>query len=302
MSMLQRKLLPSTSALAAFDAVARLSSFSAAATELSLTQSAISRQVGVLEEQLGVQLFERGGRGVSLTPAGKAYARSIGNALSAIRSASLEAMTRMHGNVLNLAILPTFGTRWLLPRIPEFVSKHPGIILNFATRIGQFDFEREGLDAAIHIGQPNWPGAECRFLMDETVVPVCSPQFLKDNPVSSAADLQRLPLFHMASRPGAWEHWFESLGLRGASDRGMRFEQFSNVAQACTAGLGVALVPTFLIRSELEAGQLVPAFDHEIKSPSAYYLVAPTGKSNYAPVAAFSEWLLSAVAKDKAVR
>lgn len=300
--MLQRKLLPSTSALAAFDAVARLSSFSAAATELSLTQSAISRQVGVLEEQLGVQLFERGGRGVSLTPAGKAYSRSIGNALSAIRSASLEAMTRMHGNVLNLAILPTFGTRWLLPRIPEFVSLHPGIILNFATRIGQFDFDREGLDAAIHIGQPNWPGAECRFLMDETVVPVCSPQFLKDNPVATAADLQRLPLFHMASRPGAWEHWFESLGLKGTSDRGMRFEQFSNVAQACTAGLGVALVPTFLIRSELETGQLVPAFDHEIKSPSAYYLVAPLGKSNYAPVAAFSEWLLSAVARDKATK
>ena len=155
MTSLSRKLLPSTSALAAFDSVARLGSFSLAADELSLTQGAISRQVMSLEEQLGVRLFERGARGVSLTGEGQTYAKAIGTALSDIRSASLQIMTKTHGNTLNLAMLPTFGTRWLLPRIPDFVAAHPEITLNFATRIGQFDFEKESLDMAIHIGQPD---------------------------------------------------------------------------------------------------------------------------------------------------
>ena len=132
MTSLSRKLLPSTSALAAFDSVARLGSFSAAADELALTQGAISRQVMSLEEQLGVRLFERGARGVALTTEGSAYAKSIAAALGEIRSASLQIMTKTHGNTLNLAMLPTFGTRWLLPRIPDFVANHPEITINFA--------------------------------------------------------------------------------------------------------------------------------------------------------------------------
>ena len=169
MTTLSRKLLPSSSALAAFDSVARLGSFSLAADELSLTQGAISRQVMSLEEQLGVRLFERGARGVSLTAEGRTYAKAIGAALGEIRAASLQLMTKTHGSVLNLAMLPTFGTRWLLPRIPDFVDSHPEITINFATRIGQFDFEREGIDMAIHIGQPDWPAAESTFLMPEMV-------------------------------------------------------------------------------------------------------------------------------------
>lgn len=295
MTSMQRKLLPSTSALAAFDAVARLGSFSSAADELSLTQGAISRQVAMLEQQLGARLFERTSRGVTLTAGGEAYAKSIADALSIIRAASLQAMTKLQDNVLNLAIPPTFGTRWLMPRIPRFVADHPDIILNFATRIGWFDFDQERLDVAIHIGEGHWPGAECRFLMHETVAPVCSPAFLKDNVIRSPQDLGTAPLFHMASRPGAWDHWYASLCLPGPSARGMRFEQFSNVAQACIAGLGVALMPMFLIRSELASGQLVKALPHEVRSQSAYYLVSPAARASSPPVAAFTSWLLSEV-------
>lgn len=295
MTTLSRRLLPSTSALAAFDAVARHENFSAAADELSLTQGAVSRQVASLEEQLGAALFDRTSRNVVLSEAGRVYLQAIGPALASIRAASLQVMSQMRGTTLNLAFLPTFGTRWLIPRIPRFVAQYPHIILNFATRIGQFDFDREGLDAAIHIGQPDWPNAECTFLMDETVAPVCSPAFLKDHPVTSPHDLLRLPLFNMASRPGAWEHWFRSLGITTPVPGGMRFEQFSNVSQACVAGLGMGLMPLFLIRSEIENGQLIVACPHTVKSPSSYYFVAPKTRAKTPAVTAFRDWLLAEV-------
>jgi DNA-binding transcriptional LysR family regulator len=302
MSMTQRRLLPSTAALAAFDSVARLGSFSAAADELSLTQGAISRQIAILEEQLGVRLFHRNGRGVVLTETGKTYAEGVAEVVRKIRLLSLEAMSNSSGNRLSLAILPTFGTRWLMPRIPDFVAKHPKIIINFATRIRRFDFEAEEIDAAIHIGQPDWPGADCQFLMHEDVIPVASPDFLARNPVAAPEDLIGLPRVEMASRPGAWEHWFASLGVDLKSSGGMRFEQFSNVAQACIAGLGVALMPVFLIEAELASGQLVRAYDHKVRSQSAYYLVRPLAKVSYPPVKAFSDWLIGQVRTFEAER
>ncbi len=295
MTSLSRRLLPSTAALAAFESVARLRSFSAAAEELSLTQGAISRQVSGLEELLGILFFERTSRGVVLTPAGAEYAKAVGAALSQIRSASLQTMTKRHSDTLNLAILPTFGTRWLMPRIPNFVARYPQITLNFATRIGIFDFDRDGVDMAIHVGQPDWPGGDCTFLMEEMVTPVCSPAFLAKHPIERPEDLLALPLLHMASRPGAWSHWFQSLGVAGGASQGMRFEQFGNVAQACAAGLGVALMPLFLIDSELSAGQIVQPYPHQVRSPSAYYAVAPMTKTDFRPVVAFRSWLLEEV-------
>ncbi len=291
----QRRFLPSTSALAAFDSVAKLGSFSAAANELALTQGAISRQISLLEDQLGVKLFERNNRGVELTPIGRDYAKGIGDALATIRTLSLEAMAKAGDTHLRLAMLPTFGTRWLMPRIPDFLARNPSIIIDFATRIGQFDFESSGLDAAIHIGEPNWPGTDCQFLMQEMVAPVCSPAFLRDHPVARAQDLLSMPLFDLASRPRAWEHWFASLGIPNGRGGGMRFEQISNVVQACLADLGIALVPTFLIEPELSSGQLVRAWNHEVRSASAYYLVRPLSKMAYPPASAFSQWLLEQV-------
>ncbi|MBL0375154.1 LysR family transcriptional regulator [Rhizobium sp. KVB221] len=296
MTSMQRRLLPSTSALTAFDAVARTGSFSAAAQELSLTQGAISRQIALLEEQLGAKLFDRNSRGVTLTDTGRVYAAGIAEVIHKIRTLSFEAMAAGRENALSLAIPPTFGTRWLMPRIPGFVKANPNIIINFATRIGRVDFEAEGLDAAIHIGRPDWPDADCKLMMHEMVAPVCSPDFLKTHPVARPERLLSLPLIEMASRPGAWEHWFASLSIEARLSGGMRFEQFSNVAQACIAGLGVALMPLFLITSELQIGRLVLAYDHPVQSLSAYYLVRPQRKVSYPPVVAFSEWLMAEVA------
>lgn len=292
MSSVQRRLLPSISSLTAFDAVARTGSFSSAAAELALTQGAVSRQVAALEDQLGILLFDRNSRGVTLTPSGRDYAKGIAEVLGRIRALTLEAMAKGPANTLSLAIPPTFGTRWLMPRMPGFVRENPDIIINFATRIGRVDFEAEEIDVAIHVGRPDWPDAKCDLLMHEMVAPVCSPDFLKANPVGSPDRLLSLPLINLASRPGAWEHWFQSLGMEARLSGGMRFEQFSNVAQACIAGLGVALMPLFLIGSELRSGQLVRAYDHAVESRSSYYLVRPMRKVAYPPVIAFSNWLM----------
>lgn len=293
---MQRRLLPAMGALAAFEAVARLGSFSEAARELSLTQSAVSKQMATLEGQFGIVLFERRGRGVVLTKEGAAYAATIREALAMIRAASLRAMSGKASQTLNLAILPTFGTRWLMPRIPSFITQHPEVTLNFATRIGHFDVAHDDFDTAIQIGSPEWPGMETTFLMHETVAPMASPAFLRDNPIAAPGDLARLPLLHLESRPEAWEHWFGSVGVEAPAMHGMRFEQFSIVTQACIAGVGIALLPQFLITSEIESGQLVVAFDHPVRSPRSYYLLSPHDRADLPPVVAFRHWLVAEVA------
>ncbi|MER8741944.1 LysR family transcriptional regulator [Mesorhizobium sp. M1004] len=297
----QRRLLPSTSALAAFEAVARLGSFTAAAQELDLTQGAVSRQIALLEEQFGRRLFERDSRNVRLSTAGEIYAEAVRAALGQLRDAALGLMSNRHSGMLNLAILPTFGTRWLMPLIPDFVAENPDITINFVTRIGRFDFARERLDAAIHHGQPDWPDADSTLLMRETVMPVVSPDFLASRDITKAADISRLPLLHMATRPGAWGEWFEEQGLSAPIGPGMQFEQFGTVAQACMAGLGVALLPQVLIAGELQRGQLVPAPGQPMQSRSAYYLVVPNDKRGHPPVVSFRDWLLGQVEKEPAV-
>jgi len=294
----QRRLLPSTSMMAAFDAAARTGSFTAAARELSLTQGAISRQVSALENQLDVVLFKRVRNNVQLTHAGEIYAREIHAALQAIRTASLNAMTDPLVGKLNLAILPTFGTRWLMPRFPLFLKENPDITVNFVTRLSPFDFQTEDLHAAIHYGTPDWPGTDSSFLMSEKAVPVCSPGILSQKPLENAETLARLPLLHLATRPDAWRKWFHSNELELPKSQGISFEQISIIAQAAVGGLGVALLPKFLIQSELDRGELVVIVDKPLPSDAGYHLITPVDKSNYAPIVAFRRWILKMAARD----
>ena len=292
----QRRLLPSTAALTAFEAVARLGTMTAAAHALNLTPGAISRHVMLLEEQLGVTLIIRRNKGIELTDIGRRYAEGADAILRKLRLLSLEAMSGRETGAFGLAILPTFGTRWLLPRMPAFLKENPGVTVNFATRIGRVDFDAEELDAAIHVGRPDWPGCHFRFLMHETVLPVCSPAFLLDNPVNSAESLVAMPLLEMASRPDAWKHWFATLGIEKSYREGMRFEQFMHVSQACQAGLGVALMPSFLIQSELSEGTLVKALDRSLESQSNYYFVTSSSRRAHPAASRFSDWLTREIA------
>jgi LysR family transcriptional regulator, glycine cleavage system transcriptional activator len=297
MMLNSRRFLPSLSLLSAFEAAARLGTVTAAARQLSLTQSAVSRQIKALEEQLAVQLFVRERQTIRLTPAGDAYAREIRDALRKISTASLNLRANPDGGTLNLAILPTFGTRWLAPRLPSFLSQNRGITINLTTRISQFDFRLEPLDAAIHFGLPDWHGAEMELLRYETVVPTCSPGLLADYTFTKADDLRKAPMLHLTTRPDAWEQWLSANAARADDVHGMLFDQFATLAQATVAGLGVALLPTFLIEEELASGKLVRALDLPIQSTNAYYLVWPAERLFYPPLAAFRDWILAETAQ-----
>ena len=293
---LSRRFLPPMSLLCAFEASARHQSFTAAAAELHLTQSAVSRQIRALEERLGTELFVRERQTVRLSPAGQAYALEIRSALTRIAHATLGLRTNPQGGCLNLAILPTFGTRWLAPRLPHFFSAHPGITINLTTRLSQFDFQLEAVDAGIHFGLPHWPGAELEFLMSETVVPACSPALCAQHQFAQPQDLLRAPLLHLASRPDAWQRWFEYQGCVGGEASGMLLDQFATAAQAATAGVGVALLPKFLIARELANGDLVQALPQlpEMESAERYYLAWPTSRSGHPPLQVFRQWLKAA--------
>lgn len=291
--VVQRRLFPSTSMLIAFDAAARTGSFSAAARELNLTQGAVSRQIRALENQLDVTLFKRVGKIVKLTDIGKEYVQEIHTALQTIRNASLNAVTNPLSRTLNLAVLPTFGTRWLMPRFPSFLEDHPDITVNFVTKLTPFDFQSENLHSAIHYGKPDWPDTNSTYLMEETAMPVCSPNFLTQNPIKNIDSWSTAPLLHLSSRPTAWKDWFTLNNITLPQNHGMVFEQFSIVIQAAVAGIGMALLPIFLIESEFDRGELVIVQDIPMQSrSSAYYLITPIDKSEYAPVVAFRNWLL----------
>lgn len=287
----RHRLLPPLQLLSTFEAAARLQSFTSAAHELSLTQSAVSRQIRALEEALGSPLFLRERQTVRLTTAGATYAREVAEALGKIAAATLSFRTNPHGGTLNLAILPTFGARWLAPRLPQFLALHPGITVNLTTRLTPFDFMLDTLDAAVHFGTPAWPGVELDFLMKEEVVPACSPAFLAAHPVSGPADLLGVPLLHLASRPNAWQRWFEAQGVAGGLPGGMFVDQFAIAVQAAIAGLGVALLPRFLIESDLAAGDLRLPVDLPWQSEENYYLAWPASRRDYAPLLAFRAWL-----------
>ncbi|MFN3506786.1 MAG: LysR family transcriptional regulator [Allorhizobium sp.] len=293
-----RRFLPSLSLLTAFEAAARTGSITAAARELDLTQSAVSRQIKALESQLGVELFLRERQTIRLTVAGDSYAREIREALRRISSASLNLRANPHGGTLNLAILPTFGARWLAPRLGQFLASNPGITINLVTRLSPFDFRLDSIDAAVHFGDAVWPGAELTLLMREETIPACSLDFKQARGIEAPSDLLRVPLLHLTTRPDAWERWFTETGVAFESVHGMLFDQFATASQAAIGGLGVALLPTFLIQEELKRGELVPAVDRPMQSAQRYYLAFPRERAAYPPLVAFREWIVRELSRD----
>lgn len=286
-----RRFLPSLSLLSAFEAAARLGSITAAAKELDLTQSAVSRQIKALEEQVGVALFLRERQTIRLTLAGDSYAREIRESLRRISTASLNLRANPDGGTLNIAILPSFGTRWLAPRLGEFLAENPGITINLITRMRPFDMRLDTVDAAIHFGEAHWPGAELTRLMDDHTVPACSPAFLQRHGLETPADFLRVPLLHLTGRPDAWEKWFATHAVEAPPLHGMLFDEYGTSSAAAVAGLGVGLFPSFLIQAEIGRGDLV-AFDTlGVHSLEGYYLACTQERMGYGPLVAFRDWL-----------
>ena len=288
-----RRFLPSFSLLAAFEAAARTGSITAAANELGLTQSAVSRQISSLEKQLGVSLFRRERQTIRLTLAGDGYAREIREALRRISTASLNLRAHPKGGVINIAVLPLFGARWLAPRLGRFLDRNPDVAVNLVSRLEPFDFRFDSIDAAIHFGQGRWPGAELPFLMKEKTVAVCSADFQARFKLRRPADLLEVPLLHLSSRPDAWENWFRCEGVSFDQLHGMLFDQYMTIVEAAAAGMGAALLPAFLIAPELDTGRLVMATDARSQETGSYYLAHPAERADYPPFASFKTWLLN---------
>ncbi|MAA97339.1 MAG: LysR family transcriptional regulator [Stappia sp.] len=290
---MKRGFVPHADSLIAFECAARHGSFTRAAEELHLTQGAVSKQVRHLETRLGVELFKRVRQRIVLTDAGRLYLQDVRGAIEHLVAATRQVMS-FAGNedVLNLATLPSFGTRWLAPRLARFIEAVPTASFNIAVRLRPFDFAKEPFDLAIHYGDPVWAGAVAEPLFREDVIAVASPGFLERHPVATPADLAPVLRLHQSTRPLAWRQWFECAGVEtDLAFQGPRFEQFVLMAEASANGLGVALVPRFFVDRDLAEGRLVKLFETELRLPSAYHLVYPENRTLRPVAARFRDWL-----------
>lgn len=293
-----RRRIPSTQTLMCFEAAARHQSFTRAAQELALTQGAVSRQVAVLEDSVGVALFQRARHGMSLTPAGLQYARRVRQRLDALERDTLDLMgTRGERDSLVLACVPTFATRWLIPRLPGLARRHPGLQVHIDARSRPFLFADTEADAAIFAGTPEqvlqWAGTQVAELFAEEVVAVCSPALLGRRKLKPQ-DVARLPLLQQSTRPDAWRAWFDAQGVEAPDAMaGPRYELYSMQAVAAASGMGVALIPSLLVADELARGSLVIACGEAIRSGRSYFLVTPE-QTLRAAVQDLRDWLLEA--------
>lgn len=299
-----RRKIPSLQALACFDAAARHQSYTRAAQELALTQGAVSRQIGALEAFVGVALFQRTRHGVALTARGAEYALQVASRLQGLEQDTLDVMAGQGGGGgVQLAAVPTFATRWLIPRLPALAAAHPELTVHIETRTRPFLFADTAFDAALYAGTAeqvaNWAGTRALRLLTEHMVPVYSPALAKAlalrRPLTPQA-IATLPLLQQSTRPTAWRQWFEAAGVAAPMAlSGPRYELFSMTAAAAAQGLGLALVPSLLVEAELARGELVVACDQMLPGDRAYYLVQPERGDERPALGWFKAWLREAV-------
>jgi LysR family glycine cleavage system transcriptional activator len=281
--------LPPLHALRAFEAAARLESFSRAAEELHVTHGAVSHQVRALEEFLGAALFARNGRRVALTADGRAFAERVRAALRDIGEAANSFRRPERANRLTVSLLPSFAARWLMPRIGRFMAKHPEISVNVHASLALVDFERDEVDMAIRFGRGDWPRVDAEKFMDDEYFPVASPRFNRGRLPVRPAELAQFRLVTSDDEP--WTPWFRAAGVKLAEPAGPIFSDSSMVVQAAVDGRGIALARRSIAEGDLAAGTLVRLFDIATPAPGSYYLVRPAGALSE-KVAAFRAWML----------
>jgi LysR family glycine cleavage system transcriptional activator len=282
--------LPPLAALKAFEAAARLGSFSRAAEETHVTHGAVSHQVKALEELVGVPLFARNGRRVALTADGKALADRIRAALRDIGEAIESAGRRDRSNQLTVSMLPSFAARWLMPRLGRFMEKHPDIAVNVHASLELADFERDGIDMAVRFGRGGWPNVEAEKLMDDERFPVASPRLNRGRLPARPADLAKFRLLSTDDEP--WVPWFKAAGVKLPEPEGPIFNDAAMMVQAAVDGRGIAYARRSITQGDLAAGNLVRLFDIAVKSEGSYYLVWPKGRVP-AKVLAFRDWIFA---------
>lgn len=287
--------IPNLGALQAFEATARLGSFSRAAEELSLTHSAVYRQVTGLEERLGVQLLTRVRRRVALTDAGAEYAGRVRHHLEQLEKDTFGLVSRSGmGRSLHIAVLPTLATTWLVPRLRDFQGRHGDIAVSLSVRTLPFQFNDHPFDAAIYHAPQIWPQTAGIKLFDEhELVPVCSPALLPHERNLSEDEMSRLTHLHMSSRPDAWRQWYRArqCDYPPSVSAGPRYELFTMTLAAVKAGLGVALIPRFIVQPDLLAGALVMPSQAVLAVQESYYFGYPVAGERSEALMAFETWL-----------
>jgi LysR family glycine cleavage system transcriptional activator len=295
--------LPSLNGLRVFWTAARHGSFVKAASELHVTPSAVSLQVRQLEDEIGLKLFERTARGLTLTASGQRVLPDIASAFQRLQDSFAALNESAHGgSMLTVSAAPSFATKWLLPRLSKFLAGNPEIEVSLKATVELADFERSEADIGIRYGRGNYPGLETELLLRETVFPVCSPELLltaNGKTPSTEEILGATTLLHDDSTgesealPG-WKMWLLAAGIDGVDWRkGSHFDQSALAIEAAASGLGIALAPAVLVESDLESGRLVRLDSAEVHEPFAYYLVYPADRTDREAVKAFRAWLFS---------
>ena len=298
--------LPPLNAARAFEAAARHLSFTKAAGELNVTQAAISHQVKLLEETLGVALFRRLNRRLLLTDAGQAYLPPLRDALDAIAAATERLRSGGETGPLKVTTLHSFAVKWLLPRLPSFQQRHPEIDVMVSSGHDLVDLARDDFDLALRYGKGDYPTLHVDFLMDEVIIPVCSPSLVEgDPPLREPADLRHHTLLHDLVRgtpeDSDWVYWLEYAGVTDVdAARGLRFSDANMAIQAAIAGQGVALTRRAIAQDDLEAGLLVQPFGPTLATPWQYRALTLPENADRPKVRKFREWLLEEAAKVRA--
>jgi LysR family transcriptional regulator, glycine cleavage system transcriptional activator len=295
-----RAALPPLAAVRAFEAAARHESFTKAAAELGMTQAAVSYQIKLLEDRLGMPLFLRLPRKVQLSAAGRRLAPPVADAFRGLQAA-FAAMRESAAGVLSITAVHTFATNWLVPRLGTFQLAHPDIAVRMDVSARTVDFAREEFDIGIRGGQGVWPGVAAHRLMDGEFAPFCSPAYLaRVGPGLTPADLLRLPRLD-ADDPW-WRQWFELAGVSDpgtAQTAGFSFNVQSMVGTAAMSGQGFAILTPAFFAADIAAGRLVQPFDLVAKDGQGYWLVYPEERRNAPKIRAFRDWILEELRRDR---
>jgi len=219
------------------------------------------------------------------------YRRDISKALDMIQKASTAVVANPEGGTISLAVLPTFATRWLGPRLGFFLQQHPGVSVNLATRIRRFDFANETFDAVIYFGDADWPSTNYMKLFDEKLTACASSDFLTTNDLSKPENLATHPLLYLESRPSAWADWFHAHGVEGQRGGAMMMDQFSMMIQAAISSIGIALLPDYIAQIEIAEGRLVPVHKQAVAMRGAYWMAWPEERNDFSPLEALRKWL-----------
>jgi LysR family glycine cleavage system transcriptional activator len=287
--------LPSLNGLRAFEAAARHLSFTQAASELNVTQTAISHQIRRLEEELGIRLFIRKNRALALTPEARDYLPGIRAAFNDLRLATDRLLRKDSDNVLTISTLASLAAKWLLPRLSSFQEAHPDIDVRITTSTGLVDFRSGDVDAAIRYGRGHWPGARAEWLMADEMFPVCSPELLTGKrPLQNPDDLRDHVLLHNTNNGDDWRLWLTAAGLPPDLSKppGITFDLILMTVQAAIDGMGVAMGRTTYVKDDIAKGRLVVPFQIALPADAGFYLVSPEAAPDSPKLRAFRQWLL----------